>query len=274
MTVILKDVSFSYFDDDVLRAVNLTLDRGLVHLVIGRTGSGKTTLALLLAGLLRPARGTVRIDDCDPTAGDFERHRVQLAFQFPESQIFEMTVEKELTYGLRNFGFESREIIRRRDWALECVGLSGGMLERDPGNLSFGERRKVALASIIALKPEYLILDEPLAGLDWRGRTNLIATVGKLKDEGLTTIMLTHESDIVNEIGDSVTIAAGQTFMGPFAVDDFLHPEGEPAHDLLPEYILAFREVKGAGLAVGGKPRTVRDTARAIGEALRRSRIR
>jgi energy-coupling factor transport system ATP-binding protein len=193
---------------------------------------------------------------------------VQLAFQFPESQIFEMTVEKELEYGLRNFGFDPREITGRRDWALECVGLSSEMLPRDPGKLSFGERRKLALASIIALKPEYLILDEPLAGLDWRGRENLIEAIRKLRDQGLTTIILTHETDIVSEIGDTVTIAAGKTVTGPLAVEDFLHPEGEPGHDLLPEYILTFRSILKTGVAVNGKPRRVQDVARAIADSL------
>jgi energy-coupling factor transport system ATP-binding protein len=268
MTVVLKDVCFAYFEAEVLRDVNLTLDRGVVHLLLGRTGSGKSTLALLLAGLLRPRTGSVRIDGSDPAAGDFERNRVQLAFQFPESQIFETTVRKELEYGLRNFGFEAAEIDGRRDWALECVGLKAGMLERDPARLSFGERRKLALASIIALKPDYLILDEPLAGLDWSGRSNLIASIRKLKDEGLTTVILTHETDIVSEIGDTVTTAAGKTVKGPLAVDDFLHPEGDPGHDLLPEHILTLRSVRTAGLPVRGNPRRVEDTARAIAESL------
>jgi len=268
VTVILEEVSFSYFEDDVLHDVNFKLANGMVHLLLGRTGSGKSTLALILAGLLKPRTGSVRIDGSDPAAKDFERSRVQLAFQFPESQIFEMTVEKELEYGLRNFGFDPGEITGRRDWALECVGLPSEMLPRDPGRLSFGERRKLALASIIALKPEYLILDEPLAGLDWRGRESLIDTIRKLRDQGLTTIILTHETDVVSEIGDTVTIAAGKTVSGPLAVDDFLHPECEPDHDLLPEYILTFRDIQRAGLAVHGKPRTVRDAAKAIAQSL------
>ncbi|MFH1312708.1 MAG: ABC transporter ATP-binding protein [Candidatus Eisenbacteria bacterium] len=271
MSVVLEDVSFAYFEDDVLCNVNITLAKGLVHLLFGRTGSGKTTLALVLAGLLKPRCGSVRIDGSDPAAKDFERSRVQLAFQFPESQIFEMTVEKELEYGLRNFGFDPGEIIERRDWALECVGLPSEMLPRDPGKLSFGERRKLALASIIALKPEYLMLDEPLAGLDWRGRQNLIDAIKNLNDQGLTTIILTHETDIISEIGDTVTIAAEKTVTGPLGTDDFLHPEHEPDHDLLPEYILALRAIRGAGLPVRGKPRRVRDTATAIAESLRQS---
>jgi energy-coupling factor transport system ATP-binding protein len=270
LSVVVEHVSFSYFDDDVLRDIDITFAEGLVHLILGRTGSGKTTLALILAGLLKPRGGSVRVDGADPAAADFERSRVQLAFQFPESQIFELTVEKELEYGLRNFGFDPGEITKRRDWALECVGLAGDMLPRDPGTLSFGERRKVALASIIALKPRYLILDEPLAGLDWRGRHNLVAAIRKLKDQGLTSIILTHETDIVSEIGDTVTIATGRTLSGPLDVTEFLYPEHGPDHDLTPEYILTLRGVRLGGLPVPGKPRHVQDAARAVAQALKR----
>jgi energy-coupling factor transport system ATP-binding protein len=267
LSIVLENLSFSYFDDCVLRDVTITLPEGLVHLVLGRTGSGKTTLALILTGLLKPQHGSVRIDGSDPAAKDFERSRVQLAFQFPESQIFEMTVEKEIEYGLRNFGFSAGEIRERRDWSLECVGLSVDMLPRDPGTLSFGERRKLALASLVALKPKYLILDEPLAGLDWHGRRNLITTISNLKAEGLTTTILTHETDIVGEIGDTVSVAVGKTVSGPFEVTEFLHgkhsSEHDPGHELLPEYILVLRAVEHAGFPVPGRPSDVKDTARA-----------
>jgi energy-coupling factor transporter ATP-binding protein EcfA2 len=269
MTVVLEDVRFSYFEKDVLRDVNIALERGLVHVILGRTGSGKTTLALILAGLLKPADGSVRIDGSDPAADDFDRSRVQLAFQFPESQIFELSVEKELEYGLTNFGLSPEEIKKRRDWALDCVGLADAMLVRDPGSLSFGERRKVALASIIALRPDYLILDEPLAGLDWHGRRNLISTVARLKDEGLSSIILTHEADVVGEIGDTVSVAAEKTVRGPLDVAEFLDPESEPEHGLLPEYLQAFRSIRCAGLPLAGAPRSPEAAARAVADVLK-----
>jgi energy-coupling factor transporter ATP-binding protein EcfA2 len=143
------------------------------------------------------------------------------------------------------------------------------MLPRDPGTLSFGERRKVALASLIALKPDYLILDEPLAGLDWHGRQNLIQAVRNLKAEGLTSIILTHEADIIGEIGDTVTVAAGASVRGPLGVTEFLCGEGEPDRDLLPEYILTLRNLQRTGLAPAGAPRSAEAAAHTIADGLK-----
>lgn len=268
MSIVLEHLSFSYFEDSVLHDIDITLGDGLVHLVLGRTGSGKSTLAMLLAGLLRPRSGRVLIDGADPASRGFDRRRVQLAFQFPETQIFEMTVQNEIEYGLRNFGFSADEIVRRRDWALGCIGLATDMLPRDPSALSFGERRKVALASILALEPKYLILDEPFAGLDWHGRQSLTAIVRKLKAEGLTAVILTHETDIVSEIGDRVLIAADRTVSEPQPVTEFLYPESDPSHDLLPGYVRVLRRIQSCGLPVRGKPRDVKHAARAIASAL------
>jgi energy-coupling factor transport system ATP-binding protein len=202
MSIVVRDLGFSYFDRTVIGGADAEFRPGLIHLLLGATGSGKTTLALLLAGLLKPKQGSVAVDGCDPASDKFERSRLQLAFQFPEAQIFESVVEREIEYGLRNFGFSREEASARRDWAADCVGLSRRLLSKDPAEISFGERRKTALASAIALKPAYLILDEPLAGLDWQGRTSLVATLLRLKGEGLTTLVLTHEADLIAELGD------------------------------------------------------------------------
>jgi energy-coupling factor transport system ATP-binding protein len=213
---------------------------------------------------LKPDRGTVTIDGCDPASDRFDRSRLQLAFQFPEVQIFESSVEREIEYGLRNFAFPPDEIAARRDWALDCVGLPRAILPRDPSGLSFGERRKVALASVIALKPAYLVLDEPLAGLDWHGRRNLVRTILRLKDEGLTSLVLTHEADLVGEVGDTVSLVVKGNLRGPMPVDVFL----DSGLDLVPDFVHIVEELKARGYAVQASPARAEAIASAIVKAL------
>jgi energy-coupling factor transport system ATP-binding protein len=142
------------------------------------------------------------------------------------------------------------------------------MLPRDPGTLSFGERRKVAVASVVALKPKYLILDEPLAGLDWSGRESLIDTVGRLGDDGVTTVILTHETDLASEIGDSVAIARGRTVWKPMSVSEFLNPPAGSGREMLPDSATVVHNLRDAGLDIPDRPRTVADVAAAISRAL------
>jgi energy-coupling factor transport system ATP-binding protein len=262
MPIIIKDLGFAYFDRTVLDGASVSLDEGLVHLLIGGTGSGKTTLALIITGLIRPTRGSVRVDDCDPASGKFDRTRLQLAFQFPEVQIFESSVEREIEYGLKNFGLPPAEIAARREWAMACVGLSPAFLPHDPAHLSFGERRKTALASVIALKPKYLILDEPLAGLDWRGRRHLVETVARLKAEGLTTLILTHETDLMAETGDAITVVEDGRVAGPMSAGAFLGSCERTA--LIPAFADVVRKVAAGMRAPGEIPRRPEDSARQV----------
>ena len=262
MAIVLERVSFAYDGQPVLDDATLTVGQGLVHLVFGPTGCGKTTFALLLVGLLRPEEGTVLVDGADPAGTDFNRQNIQLAFQFPETQMFELTVEKELSYALRNFGLTSAEILKRCDWAMDCVGLPRGFLRRDPHNLSFGERRKVALASAIAVKPPYLILDEPLAGLDWTGRKNLVEVIERMKAEGMTSVILAHETDLIGEIGDMVLSMAGGEISEPRPAADFVY-DG-PAGPNMPEFIKVLRLMERRGFQVSGKPYRMEDVTRAV----------
>lgn len=268
MAILLESVSFSYSEGRVLTDVDLTLDGGLIHLICGPTGSGKSTLALLVIGLLEPGTGSITVDGVDPASKGFDRSRLQLAFQFPEAQIFEITVKREIAYGLKNFGIESDRAEQRIAWALDCVGLAQDLLQRDPNSLSFGERRRVALASVIALKPRYLILDEPLAGLDWHGRLGLMATIEKLKTEAIASVILTHETEIVSDIGDTVTVLADGRVFETQTPGDFLYPRRGPGHGLLPDYIRTLRMINAAGFDINSRPRSVKEVARVLAEAL------
>jgi energy-coupling factor transport system ATP-binding protein len=254
LSITIEGLCFSYDERRILDDVDLCIQEGLTHLVLGQTGCGKTTLALLLVGLLKPEKGSILINGEDPAHADFDRRDVQLAFQFPETQIFEASVESEISYGLFNFGFSRQQALARSTWALDCVGLPQSLLARDPHKLSFGERRKVALASVIALKPSYLILDEPLAGLDWHGRRNLVKTVGRLKQEGMTTIVLTHEADLVGEIGDRISTVAGNAVSEPLSVEEFLYGDHVVDKTLVPGFARLISALKSKGLAIHGRP--------------------
>lgn len=264
MAIVIDKIGYSYFETPVLNDVSITLEGSRVHVLVGPTGSGKTTLALIMAGLLRPQQGTVRVDGIDPASKQFDRSTMQLAFQFPEAQIFEMTVEKEMAYGLKNFGHGPDAIRQMSLWALDRVGLPEKMLTRDPASLSFGERRKVALASVIAIKPRYLILDEPFAGLDWYGRHSLIDTVNALRAEGLTTIILTHETDAVGDLGDTVSIVRDRTVSGGESVTDFLYQDALHDDCLLPDFAKALPLLEDAGHKLPGMPRSVAGVAETI----------
>ncbi len=268
MPVEVSGLSFAYGDKPVLGCARATYDEGMVHLILGRTGSGKTTFALMLAGLIEPQAGSIRVDGSDPAGRGFDRSVVQLAFQFPEAQIFEVSVEKEILYGLRNLGLG--EILSRQRCleALELVGLSDDLLHRDPASLSFGERRKVALASVIALKPRYLILDEPLAGLDWKGRKSLVKAINGLRGEGLAIMILTHEADLLAETGDTVSVIAGARLSGPAPVSDFLASVKVRDREMLPDHLLVLLKLADRGIKTGGRPRTVGEVCAAVAGAL------
>jgi len=179
--------------------------------LVGRTGSGKSTLVQHIAGLLTPSEGQVLIDGVAvherTTAARAARRRLGLAFQYPEDQIFEQTVFREIAFGPRNMGLNKAEIAERVRWALEMVRLDPAMESRSPFTLSGGEMRRAALASILAMRPEALILDEPTAGLDPSGRRDLLARVRAWQVEtGATLILVSHNLDELARIVERVIV--------------------------------------------------------------------
>lgn len=183
-----------------LHGVSLEVGPGERVGLVGRTGSGKSTLVQHIAGLLMPTEGRVLLDSVavhERTAlARAARRRVGLAFQYPEDQFFEQTVFREVAFGPRNLGLSKAEIATRVEWALEMVGLDPAMENRSPFTLSGGEMRRAALASILAMRPEALILDEPTAGLDPRGRRELLARVRAWQVETSSTLILvSHNLD-------------------------------------------------------------------------------
>jgi energy-coupling factor transport system ATP-binding protein len=193
-----------------LRGVSLEIAPGERVGIVGRTGSGKSTLVQHLAGLLKPTSGRVLLNGVAAHARSSaaQRRKLALAFQYPEHQIFEHTVWREVAFGPRNLGLGQDEIAARVAWALEMVGLGveemGG---RVPFTLSGGEMRRVALASVLAMRPEVLILDEPTAGLDPHGRRALLAQVRRWQDEiGMTLVLVSHDLDELARVVERVVL--------------------------------------------------------------------
>lgn len=210
-----------------LRGVSLEIGAGERVGILGPTGSGKSTLVQHLVGLLKPTAGRVLLDGVAAHARATEarsrRRRMGLAFQYPEAQIFEQTVFREVAFGPRNLGLKEAEIAARVRWALEMVGLAqAAMEERSPFTLSGGEMRRVALASILSLQPEVLILDEPTAGLDPQGRRELLARIQdwqacseqtcpeqgrrNQRQDSLTLIIVSHNLDELARVVERVVV--------------------------------------------------------------------
>jgi energy-coupling factor transport system ATP-binding protein len=194
-----------------LHEVSLEITPGERVGLVGRTGSGKSTLVQLVAGLLTPTSGQVLLDGVPAhersVAARAARRRVGLAFQYPEDQIFEQTVAREVAFGPRNLGLAKDEVALRVRWALEMVGLDAVMESRSPFTLSGGETRRVALASTLALRPEVLILDEPTAGMDPHGRRGLLARVRAWqKETGLTLILVSHDLEELSRVVERVIV--------------------------------------------------------------------
>ena len=181
--------------------------------VIGHTGSGKSTLIQHLNGLLKPTSGAVYLGDRDIWAEPKKirevRFRVGLVFQYPEYQLFEETVYKDIAFGPKNMGLETAEIDRRVRTSAAFVGLGEDMLEKSPFDLSGGQKRRVAIAGVIAMEPEVLILDEPSAGLDPAGRKGLLENIQAYhREKGTTVVMVSHSMDEVAENVDRIVVLA------------------------------------------------------------------
>jgi energy-coupling factor transport system ATP-binding protein len=213
-----QDLGFVYargtpLERRALDGVNLAIPAGERVGIVGHTGSGKSTLVQLLAGLMAPTSGRVLLGGvpAHARAADARRARLcmGLAFQYPEDQMFEVTVAREVAFGPRNLGLAAAEVNERVSWALAMVGLDSTFELRMPLNLSGGEMRRVALAGILAMRPEVLILDEPAAGLDPRGRHELLGRVLTWQQEtGATLIVVSHHLDDVARLVDRVVLLA------------------------------------------------------------------
>lgn len=186
------------FEKTAVNNVDLEIGEGELVGVIGHTGSGKSTLIQHFNGLIKPTSGRVLIDGTDIWSKDVKlrdiRFKVGLVFQYPEYQIFEDTVYKDIAFGPKNMGLDEKEIDRRVRETAELVGISPELLKKSPFELSGGQKRRVAIAGVMAMRPKVLILDEPTAGLDPRGRETILGQIKRYHDETRSTVMLVSHS--------------------------------------------------------------------------------
>ncbi|HHV08289.1 MAG TPA: ATP-binding cassette domain-containing protein [Firmicutes bacterium] len=207
VAVEIKDLHHDYGSVQALRGVNLTIKRGEFVALVGQNGAGKTTLVKHLNNLLQPTTGEVYVDGVSTAGqsiGDLSR-RVGYVFQNPDHQIFCSTVREEITYGLRHLDLSSDEIEQKVQEVLGFVGLKG-VTERHPFTLGKGERQRLAVASILAMEPNILVVDEPTTGQDWAGAQDMMNLIRNLNREGHTIIMITHDMPIVAEYAQRVVV--------------------------------------------------------------------
>lgn len=217
MGITLESVNYTYqagtpFEGRALFDINLNIKEGSYTAFIGHTGSGKSTIMQLLNGLNVPTEGAVIVDDIKITAESKNkeikpvRKKVGLVFQFPESQLFEETVLKDVAFGPQNFGVSIEEAERLAREKLAMVGIGEEFFEKNPFELSGGQMRRVAIAGILAMEPEVLVLDEPTAGLDPKGRRELMTLFKELHQNGMTIVLVTHLMDDVANYADYVNV--------------------------------------------------------------------
>ncbi|WP_142413422.1 energy-coupling factor transporter ATPase [Hathewaya massiliensis] len=217
MFIEVKDLSYIYmqgtpFEKKALDKINMEINKGDFISIIGHTGSGKSTLIQMLNGLLKPTSGTVYVDGVDIFSKKVNltdiRKKVGLVFQYPEYQLFEETIEKDIAYGPSNLGLSEEEIINRVKESMNMVGLNYEKYkDKSPFNLSGGQKRRVAIAGILAMKPKVLILDEPAAGLDPRGREEILRSIKELNEKyNITIILVSHSMDDVARFAKSVIV--------------------------------------------------------------------
>ena len=219
MAIIIKELNYIYspgtpFERAALKNINLTVNDGEYIGLIGHTGSGKSTLIQHFNGLLKPSGGSLSVQGIELSAGKPDliklRSKVGLVFQYPEYQLFEESVAKDIAFGPKNLGLSEAEAAARVSEAMALVGLPPEMGEKSPFELSGGQKRRAAVAGVIAMRPEVLVLDEPIAGLDPKGRREMLELIdGYRAKTGATIVLVSHNMDDVAQAADRVIVMSG-----------------------------------------------------------------
>ena len=278
MGIALKQLSYTYqegtpFEGAALFDVNIEIPSGSYTALIGHTGSGKSTILQLLNGLLLPSRGEVQMNDLSISSESSQkelknlRKKVGLVFQFPESQLFAETVVKDVAFGPQNFGVDQESAERLAKEKLQLVGLSEDLFERSPFELSGGQMRRVAIAGILAMEPEILVLDEPTAGLDPLGRRELMKLFASLHRAGMTIILVSHSMEDVAEYGNFVyVLEKGRIVMSGHPKEVFQDVEGLEQIQLgVPKVTKFAWRLRNKGLSFPTLPITLEEFKELIG---------
>ena len=258
----IKNLNYVYsagtpFEHKALENVSFRVNRGEFIGIIGHTGSGKSTLMQQLNGLLKPSSGSVILDGqdiwSDKKLTRQARFRVGLVFQYPEYQLFEETVYRDIAFGPKNMGLSQEEVDRRVREAAACVGLTEKQLEVSPFDLSGGQKRRVAIAGVIAMEPEVLILDEPTAGLDPVGRAEILGNIEAYrKSRNATIMMVSHSMEDVARLTDRLLVMSGSHLvMDGTPAEVFVHAQELLDMGLnIPQVTQVFLHLKQMGLDV------------------------
>lgn len=223
----LQEVCYRYPDGSLgLDHCSLTIKRGSRTAILGANGAGKTTLFQHLNGILRPQQGTV-IFDGNPLdygrQGLYKlRSRIGIVFQNPDSQLFSANVREDVSFGPMNLGLDHETVLSRVEEALQTVAMLDHA-EKPVHNLSYGQKKRVCIAGVLAMRPEVLILDEPMAGLDFHMQRELMNVLDRLHSEGMTVILATHDMDFAWQWGDVLTILENGSCRGSFRTDEILN---------------------------------------------------
>lgn len=264
------------FAREAIRDVSLRIETGEFAGIIGHTGSGKSTLIQHFNALLKPTSGRILLHGEDIHSGDKQelrkvRQQVGLVFQYPEHQLFEVNIRKDVAFGPENMGLPAEDIRARVDKALRLVGIGEEHFEKSPFDLSGGQKRRVAIAGVLAMQPSILILDEPTAGLDPRARHEILSTISNMHRElGITVVLVSHSmEDIARYVSKVVVMHGGSIFrQGPpgeiFADADALEKIGLNA----PATCVLFQKLRNRGLDLPQTPFTPEDAADILGRFL------
>lgn len=280
MSIILDKINYVYSEENAyqiqaLKNVNLEIKDGQFIGVIGHTGSGKSTLIQHLNGLMKATSGTIYFHGQDIYDEEFDlrelRNRVGLVFQYPEHQLFETTIFDDVCFGPKNQGLSKEEAGLRAFEALRNVGLPEELYYQSPFDLSGGQKRRVAIAGVLAMKPEVLILDEPTAGLDPAGRDEILDLVARMhKERGITVILVSHSmEDVAKYVERIIVMNQGEVMFDNTPKEVFKHyKELERVGLAAPQVTYLMHELKEHGLAVDTEATTVAEARASLMEAL------
>ena len=279
-SIILDKINYSYsegtaYQIQALKDINLQIEEGQFIGIIGHTGSGKSTLTQLLNGLLRATSGHIYVDGEDIYDEDYDmkklRNKVGLVFQYPDHQLFETTNFEDVCFGPKNQGLDRKEVELRAFEALQNVGFPENLYYQPPFDLSGGQKRRVAIAGVLAMKPEVLILDEPTAGLDPAGRDEILGLVSKMhKELGITIILVSHSmEDVAEYVERLIVMNQGEVMYDGAPKEVYAHyKELEAVGLAAPQVTYLMNELAGKGLPVDTGVTMVKEAAQSILAAL------
>ena len=284
MAITFKSLSYIYdegmpYAHHALKDINLNIEEGKITAIIGKTGSGKSTLVEHLNALLVPSSGSLEIEDTIILPGKKNkglkalRKKVGLVFQFSEYQLFEETILKDVAFGPKNYGASEQEAIAKAKLALKMVGIDESYYETSPFDLSGGQKRRIAIAGILALEPKIIVLDEPTAGLDPKGSQEMIDLFVKLnKKAGITVILVTHDNEIVYNYADNtVLMADGEVKYSGNTLELFNDKEKVKEFNILEPKILSVKNaLNEKGFKIPTNVRTIDELAKYLSKELRK----